>query len=181
MTNRMAFLSAGALALWAVSSTIATPTKNTKAKTQSVITVTTEVIPLASTTVGQVSPITQSTSVTTVSSTSSNSESFTVLIESKGSESKAIENKDVSPKTVLQVENKPTLGDAFIYQNNLQVSLDRPLTISLYNAQGQLIYHQDSQRKVENIPLQGIQAGFLYLTMRAGNAELTKKLLYTGR
>jgi len=173
--NRMSFLSVGVLALWAVSSTIATPAKNSKAKTQAVSSVTTEVIPLANNTATQV------TTITAVASSTSGPESFNVLVESNGTDAKASENKDVSPKTILKVADKPTLGDAFIFQNTLQVFLDRPLTLSLYNAQGQLVYHQDSQRKVETIPLQGIQAGFLYLTMRSGNAELTKKLLYTGR
>lgn len=76
---------------------------------------------------------------------------------------------------------KPILGDALISQNTLRIFLDRPASISVFNARGQLVFHQDSQRQMETLPLQGMQTGFLYLTLRSGSNELTKKLLYTGK
>ncbi|GEM_PF-3483100 len=76
---------------------------------------------------------------------------------------------------------KPALGDAIVSQNTLRIFLDRPASISVFNARGQLVYRQDSQRQMETLPLQGMPTGFLYLTLRAGQSELTKKLLYTGK
>lgn len=155
--NRLTCLSVGVLALWAVSSTVATPSKNVKPKSANVTATSSEVIPV--------------TTTTQITQIISEPNSFTVVVE----------EKTVQEKTILKVADKPNLGDAFIFQNTLQVLLNRPMSISLYNAQGQLVYHQESQRKAETIPLQGTQAGFLYLTLRSGNLELTKKLLYTGR
>jgi hypothetical protein len=76
---------------------------------------------------------------------------------------------------------KVTLGDGFISQNTLRIYLDAPVAISVFNTRGQLVYHLDSQQKMVLVPLQGIPTGFLYLTLRSGQNELTKKLVYTGK
>jgi hypothetical protein len=34
---------------------------------------------------------------------------------------------------------------------------------------------------VETVPLAGITTGFVYLTVRAGKTEATRKLVYTGK
>lgn len=78
-------------------------------------------------------------------------------------------------------EAKSLLGEAFIVQNHLQVYLDRPASISVYNARGQQIFHVESRASMESVPLMGVNTGFLYLTVRAGQTELTKKLVYTGK
>jgi len=80
-----------------------------------------------------------------------------------------------------QAAAKPILGEAFIAQNQLQVYLNRPAAIFVYNARGQQIFHSDSQASMESVPLLGVNSGFLYLTVRAGQTELTKKLVYTGK
>jgi hypothetical protein len=85
------------------------------------------------------------------------------------------------PKAPAKESAKASLGDAFIAQNTLRIYLDRPVSISVFNARGQLVFHQESQRQMEVVPLQGMPTGFLYLTLRAGQNELTKKLLYTGK
>jgi hypothetical protein len=84
-------------------------------------------------------------------------------------------------KEASKEKAKPALGDAFIAQNTLRIYLDKPASISVFNARGQLVFRQDSQRQMEALPLQGMPTGFLYLTLRAGQTELTKKLLYTGK
>jgi hypothetical protein len=97
--------------------------------------------------------------------------------------------KDKASPTVAGVEAKPIvkdsskqgLGDAFIAQNTLRVYLERPVSISVFNVRGQLVFRQDSERALEIIPLSGMPTGFLYLTLRSGNNELTKKLVYTGK
>lgn len=76
---------------------------------------------------------------------------------------------------------KVSLGDGFISQNTLRIYLDIPATISVFNTRGQLVYHLESQQKMVLVPLQGIPTGFLYLTLRSGQNELTKKLVYTGK
>lgn len=84
-------------------------------------------------------------------------------------------------KPATAAETQVVLGDGFIVQNSLRVYLGRPAAISLYNARGQLLYHAESSRPMETVPLNGVNAGFLYLTLRAGQLELTKKLVYSGK
>ncbi|MDB5104138.1 MAG: hypothetical protein JWP91_1827 [Fibrobacteres bacterium] len=76
---------------------------------------------------------------------------------------------------------KPALADAFIAQNVLRVFLNRPAAVFVYNSRGQQVYHLDSQSPAEAVPLQGITTGFIYLTIRTAQGELTKKLVYTGK
>lgn len=97
--------------------------------------------------------------------------------ESKGT--LAPKGKAAKPKP--PVEARETLGDAFIAQSSLRVWLGRPAVLSLHNARGQLLFHLESARPMEVLPLAGINAGYLYLTLRAGNLEVTKKLVYAGR
>jgi hypothetical protein len=75
----------------------------------------------------------------------------------------------------------PVLADAFIAQNALRVYLNRSASVTVYNSRGQQIFHRDSQRSLETVPLQGMSTGFLYLTVRGGLVETTKKLVYTGK
>jgi hypothetical protein len=77
--------------------------------------------------------------------------------------------------------SKAALADAFIAQNVLRVYLDRPAAVTVYNSRGQLVVHLDSRRAMEAVPLQGITTGFIYLTVRTAQGELTKKLVYTGK
>lgn len=76
---------------------------------------------------------------------------------------------------------KPILADAFIAQNVLRVFLNRPAAISVFNSRGQQVFHLDSRRSLEAVPLQGISTGFVYLTVRTAQGEMTKKLVYTGK
>jgi hypothetical protein len=76
---------------------------------------------------------------------------------------------------------KPILADAFIAQTILRVYLNRPAAIFVYNSRGQQVYHLDSQRAVEAVPLQGMSTGFVYLTVRTAQGEMTKKLVFTGK
>lgn len=85
------------------------------------------------------------------------------------------------PKAAPASEARPLLGDGFIVQNSVRVYLGRPATVTLHNARGQQLFHLESSRPMETIPLQGVDAGFLYLTLRAGTIELTKKLVYSGK
>jgi hypothetical protein len=91
------------------------------------------------------------------------------------------------PAAVKVSKQKPaakkpeSLGEASIIQNNLFVRLVRPASISLFNARGELLFHMDSMRSFETLPLAGINAGFLYLILRAGSVEMTTKLVYTGK
>ena len=73
------------------------------------------------------------------------------------------------------------LGEGRISQDVLAISLRRPASIALHNARGQLVFHLDSFRAVEILPLKGLSTGFLYLTLRAGKVEFTQKLVYTGK
>lgn len=100
-----------------------------------------------------------------------------IAADMKSAESKAPAAKPESKPA----EAKPALGDGFIAQNAVRVYLGRPLTISLHNARGQLLYQLESSRPMEVLPLSGVNTGFLYLTLRAGKLELTKKLVYSGR
>lgn len=106
--------------------------------------------------------------------------------ESKAKEAKEERAAVPAPKPEAKApaakkESKPALGDGFIVQNALRVYLGRPAVISLHNARGQLLYHAESSRPMELVPLTGVNAGFLYLTLRAGQLELTKKLVYSGK
>lgn len=74
-----------------------------------------------------------------------------------------------------------SLGDAFITQNSLRIYLSRPAAISLHNARGQTLFQLESARPTEVLPLAGLPTGFLYLTLRSGQLELTKKLVYSGK
>jgi hypothetical protein len=76
---------------------------------------------------------------------------------------------------------KPVLADAFIAQGVLRVFLNRPASISVYNSRGQQVCHLDSRGNAEAVPLQGISTGFVYLTVRTAQGEMTKKLVYTGK
>lgn len=87
---------------------------------------------------------------------------------------------DAPDKTKASIATE-SLGDAFIAQNSLRIYLSRPATISLYDARGQTLFHLESTRPTEALPLAGLPTGFLYLTLRAGPIELTKKLVYTGK
>jgi hypothetical protein len=77
--------------------------------------------------------------------------------------------------------SRAALADAFISQNVLRVYLDRPAAVTVYNSRGQQVAHLDSRRAMEAVPLQGISTGFIYLTVRTAQGELTKKLVYTGK
>lgn len=77
--------------------------------------------------------------------------------------------------------SKAALADAFIAQSVLRVYLDRPASITVFNSRGQQVAHLDSRRAMEAVPLQGITTGFIYLTVRTAQGELTKKLVYTGK
>lgn len=83
--------------------------------------------------------------------------------------------------TQVTSEAKSPLSDAFIAQGTLRVFLDHPASVTVYNARGQQVYHRDSMGPVETVPLQGITTGFVYLTVRAGKTEATRKLVYTGK
>lgn len=76
---------------------------------------------------------------------------------------------------------KPALGDGIIAQNTLRIYLNRPATVTVHNARGQLLFHVDSSRPAEYLPLSGVHAGFLYLTFRSGPLETTRKLIYSGK
>jgi hypothetical protein len=76
---------------------------------------------------------------------------------------------------------KPTLADAFIAQTVLRVYLNRPATLFVFNSRGQQIFHLDSQRPMEAVPLLGMSTGFIYLTVRTAQGEMTKKLVFTGK
>ena len=76
---------------------------------------------------------------------------------------------------------KPLLSDAFIAQSVLRVYLNHPASVSVYNSRGQQVFHLDTQKDAETIRLQGITTGFVYLVVRAGPVEMTKKLVYTGK
>ncbi|MDB5050053.1 MAG: hypothetical protein JWO30_3124 [Fibrobacteres bacterium] len=77
--------------------------------------------------------------------------------------------------------SKPILADAFIAQTALRVYLNRPAAIFVYNSRGQQVYHLDSERAMEVVPLQGMSTGFVYLTVRTAQGEMTKKLVFTGK
>ena len=82
------------------------------------------------------------------------------------------------PKAAAPVE---TLGEAFIAQSSLRIYLSRPAIISLHDARGQTLFQLETSRPTEVLPLAGLPTGFLYLTLRSGQVELTKKLVYTGK
>jgi hypothetical protein len=84
-------------------------------------------------------------------------------------------NSQVTP------EAKSPLSDAFIAQGSLHVFLERPASVTVYNARGQQIFHRDTHAAFETVPLQGATTGFVYLTVRAEKAEATRKLVYTGK
>jgi hypothetical protein len=83
--------------------------------------------------------------------------------------------------TQVTSDSKSPLSDAFIAQGTLRVFLDHPASVTVYNARGQQVYHRDSMGPVETVPLAGITTGFVYLTVRAGKTEATRKLVYTGK
>jgi hypothetical protein len=83
--------------------------------------------------------------------------------------------------TQVTSEAKSPLSDAFIAQGILRVYLDHPAAVTVYNARGQQVFHRDSMSPVESVPLQGITTGFVYLTVRVGKTEATRKLVYTGK
>lgn len=85
-----------------------------------------------------------------------------------------------SPETDFSVV-KPILSEAFIAQSVLRVYLNRPAAIFVYNSRGQQVCHLDSRGSVEALPLHGITTGFIYLTIRTAQSELTRKLVYTGK
>ncbi|HLP42699.1 MAG TPA: hypothetical protein VK465_14410 [Fibrobacteria bacterium] len=78
-------------------------------------------------------------------------------------------------------EDRESLGDAVITQNFLRVFLNRPAAVTVHNVQGRQIFQLESSRPMESLPLAGVPTGFLYLTLRAGSLELTKKLVYSGK
>lgn len=79
------------------------------------------------------------------------------------------------------IPSKTVLADAYIAQNMLRVYLDRPSAVTVYNSSGRQVAHVDSRRALETFPLQGITTGFIYLTVRTAQGELTRKLVYTGK
>jgi hypothetical protein len=85
------------------------------------------------------------------------------------------------PGSTQVTSEKSPLSDAFIAQGSLHVYLDRPASVTVYNARGQQIFHRDSHATVETVPLQGATTGFVYLTVRAEKSEATRKLVYTGK
>jgi hypothetical protein len=91
----------------------------------------------------------------------------------------SINAKSVKPKA--RPAAKVELGEGSVVQNELFVRLNRPVSISLFNTRGELLFHMDSFRVSESFPLAGVNAGFLYLTLRAGSVETTQKLVYTGK
>ena len=70
-------------------------------------------------------------------------------------------------------ESRDALGDAFIFQNTLRIYLSRPAAVTVYNARGQLLHHVETSSSLEVLPLSSVNTGFLYLTIRAGQLELT--------
>lgn len=96
----------------------------------------------------------------------------------------AAESVPGNPHVTPQAERpsaKSALSDAFIAQGLLRIYLDRPASVTVYNSRGQQVFHLESERALESVPLHGLSTGFLYLTVRAGNVETTKKLVYTGK
>jgi hypothetical protein len=83
--------------------------------------------------------------------------------------------------TQVTSEAKSPLTDAFIAQGSLHVFLERPASVTVYNARGQQIFHRDSHAALEVVPLHGATTGFVYLTVRAEKSEATRKLVYTGK
>lgn len=81
----------------------------------------------------------------------------------------------------VQPAPKPVLADAFIAQSVLRVFLNRPAAIFVFNSRGQQVFHLDSRRPMEAMPLLGITTGFVYVTVRTAQGETTKKLVYTGK
>src|SRR6478609_6022166 len=77
------------------------------------------------------------------------------------------------PGSTQVTSEKSPLSDAFIAQGSLHVYLDRPASVTVYNARGQQIFHRDSHATVETVPLQGATTGFVYLTVRAEKSEAT--------
>jgi len=99
-----------------------------------------------------------------------------------GSPAPAKPSPEAKPgNTQVTSEAKSPLTDAFIAQGSLHVFLERPASVTVYNARGQQIFHRDSHATVETVPLQGATTGFVYLTVRAEKAEATRKLVYTGK
>lgn len=86
-----------------------------------------------------------------------------------------------APQAPAKPAAKPSLGDGIIAQNTLRIYLSRSATVTVHNARGQLLFHVDSSRPTEYLPLSGVHAGFLYLTLRSGSLETTRKLLYSGK
>jgi hypothetical protein len=84
-------------------------------------------------------------------------------------------------KPASKPASKPALGDGIIAQNTLRIYLSRPATVTVHNARGQLLFHVDSSRPAEYLPLSGVDAGFLYLTFRSGPQETVRKLIYSGK
>jgi hypothetical protein len=76
---------------------------------------------------------------------------------------------------------KPVLAEAFIAQGVLRIYLNRPASVHVYNCRGQQVFHIESQRALETVPLQGVNTGFIYLTVRTTQGEMTKKLVFTGK
>lgn len=86
-----------------------------------------------------------------------------------------------APGTPAQESPKPALAEAFIAQTVLRVYLNHPASLYVYNSRGQQIYRLDTQRPMEAVPLQGMSTGFVYLTVRTAQGEMTKKLVFTGK
>jgi hypothetical protein len=98
-----------------------------------------------------------------------------------GSPAPAKTSPEAKPGSTQVTSEKSPLSDAFIAQGSLHVYLDRPASVTVYNARGQQIFHRDSHATVETVPLQGATTGFVYLTVRAEKSEATRKLVYTGK
>ncbi len=86
-----------------------------------------------------------------------------------------------NPQATPPAPAKPLLAEAFIAQSLLRIYLNHPAAITVYNSRGQQVVRMDSQRELETVPLQGLTTGFVYVVVRAGPVEMTKKLVYTGK
>jgi hypothetical protein len=73
------------------------------------------------------------------------------------------------------------LGEAVLANQVLRVVLHTPVTLSLFNSRGQLLYSAQGRKGLEIIPLKSIDFGFLYLTLRQGPVEQTFRLLHDGK
>ena len=101
--------------------------------------------------------------------------------EAKAAPADAPASEQGNPQATQPAPAKPLLAEAFIAQSLLRIYLNHPAAITVYNSRGQQIIRMDSQRPLETVPLQGLTTGFVYVVVRAGPVEMSKKLVYTGK